>query len=45
VEREKMELTIEKVQQDLNNLGTYKTADVDKLIRGYVRQKRIKKAK
>lgn len=34
-----MKLTIEQVQQDLNNLGTYKTADVDRLIRGYVRQK------
>ena len=34
-----MELTIEQVQQDLNNLGTYKTADVDRLIRSYVRQK------
>ena len=34
-----MELTIEQVQQDLNNLGRYKTADVDRLIRSYVRQK------
>ena len=34
-----MELTIGQVQQDLNNLGTYKTADVDRLIRSYVRQK------
>ena len=34
-----MKLTIQQVQQDLNDLGTYKTADVDRLIRGYVRQK------
>ena len=34
-----MELTIRQVQQDLDNLGKYKTADVDRLIRGYVRQR------
>ena len=34
-----MKLTIEQVQQDLNSLGSNKTADVDRLIRGYVRQK------
>jgi len=34
-----MKLTIEQVQQDLNSLGNNKTADVDRLIRGYVRQK------
>ena len=34
-----MKLTIEQVQKDLNGLGKYKTADVDRLIRSYVRQK------
>ena len=34
-----MKLTIEQVQQDLNNLGKHKTADVDRLIRSYVQQK------
>lgn len=34
-----MKLTIEQVQQDLNNLGKHKTADVGRLIRSYVRQK------
>lgn len=34
-----MRLTPELVQRDLDALGKYKTADVDKLIRGYVRQR------
>ena len=34
-----MKLKIDQVQQDLDNLGQYKTADVDRLIRGYVRQR------
>ena len=34
-----MKLTTELVQRDLDALGQYKTADVDRLIRGYVRQK------
>jgi len=34
-----MKLTMGQVQQDLDSLGTYKTAEVDALIRGYVRQK------
>lgn len=34
-----MKLTAELVQRDLDALGQYKTADVDRLIRGYVRQK------
>ena len=34
-----MHLTPELVQRDLDALGKYKTADVDRLIRGYVRQK------
>lgn len=34
-----MRLTAENVQRDLDALGNYKTADVDKLIRSYVRQK------
>lgn len=34
-----MRLTRELVQQDLDALGKYKAADVDKLIRSYVRQK------
>ena len=34
-----MKLTTELVQRDLDALGQYKTADVDRLIRGYVKQK------
>lgn len=34
-----MKLTTELVQQDLDALGTYKTADLDRLIRSYVKQK------
>lgn len=31
-------LTPQLVQKDLNALGKYKTADVDRLIRGYVKK-------
>ena len=34
-----MKLTTELVQKDLDALGRYKTGDVDKLIRSYVKQK------
>ena len=36
---ERKRLTLRSVQQDLDGLGQYKTADVDRLIRRYVKEK------